>query len=298
MSGWPASLPTYLGGKLSGWPASIPTYLGGKASGWPTSLPTYLGGKGCGWCCRDCLHQIDWLDKSRLFQKIIDSCQCFCTHLKTCVVAIDLESNNKILDQTVQEHSGCFPFQNHLWFGDKYSGYARLFVHWNWEFSSVCWFAVHILQCRLLIKKRTDQRASLRVDTRETQQIRWPASLPTYLGGKVSGWPTSLPTYLGGKVSGWPTSLPTYLGGKVSGWPASLPTYLGGKVSGWPASLPTYLGGKVSGWPDCYCRENTFCGDFDLRFESVGCVSCQQQNAQKWICSDNFKRCHWIEDSE
>ena len=28
-------------------------------------------------CCRDCLHRIDWLDRSRLFQKTIDSSQCF-----------------------------------------------------------------------------------------------------------------------------------------------------------------------------------------------------------------------------
>ena len=36
-------------------------------------------------------------DRSRLFQKTIDSCQCFSTHLKTCVVAIDLESNRRFL---------------------------------------------------------------------------------------------------------------------------------------------------------------------------------------------------------
>ena len=30
-------------------------------------------------------------------------------------------------------------------------------LHWNGEFSSVCWFAVHILHGRLLIKKRTEQ---------------------------------------------------------------------------------------------------------------------------------------------
>ena len=29
--------------------------------------------------------------------------------------------------------------------------------HWNGEFSSVSWFAVHILHGRLLIKKRTEQ---------------------------------------------------------------------------------------------------------------------------------------------
>ena len=32
-------------------------------------------------CCRDCLHRIDRLDRSRLFQKSIDSSQCFPTHL-------------------------------------------------------------------------------------------------------------------------------------------------------------------------------------------------------------------------
>ena len=50
----------------------------------------------------------------------------------------------------------------------------------NGEFSSVCWFAVHILHYRLSREKRTeqisvllyrtDQRASLRVDTRQTKQ--------------------------------------------------------------------------------------------------------------------------------
>ena len=30
-------------------------------------------------------------------------------------------------------------------------------LHWNGEFSSVCWFAVHILHGQLLIKKRTEQ---------------------------------------------------------------------------------------------------------------------------------------------
>ena len=32
-----------------------------------------------------------------LFQKTINSCQCFSTDLKTCVVAIDLESNRRFL---------------------------------------------------------------------------------------------------------------------------------------------------------------------------------------------------------
>ena len=32
-------------------------------------------------CCRDCLHRIDRLDRSRLFQKSIDSSQCFPTQL-------------------------------------------------------------------------------------------------------------------------------------------------------------------------------------------------------------------------
>ena len=31
------------------------------------------------------------------------------------------------------------------------------FFHWKGGFSSVCWFAVHILHCRLLIEKRTKQ---------------------------------------------------------------------------------------------------------------------------------------------
>ena len=34
-----------------------------------------------GRCCRDCLHRIDRLDRSRLFQKSIDSSGCFTTHL-------------------------------------------------------------------------------------------------------------------------------------------------------------------------------------------------------------------------
>ena len=48
-------------------------------------------------CCRDCLYQIDWLDRSRLFQKTIDSCIGFSTHLTTCVVSVDLESNRRFL---------------------------------------------------------------------------------------------------------------------------------------------------------------------------------------------------------
>ena len=48
-------------------------------------------------CCRDCLHRIDWLDRSRLFQKTIGSCQYFSTHLKTCVVPIDLKSDARFL---------------------------------------------------------------------------------------------------------------------------------------------------------------------------------------------------------
>ena len=48
-------------------------------------------------CCRDCLYWIDWLDRSRLFQKTIDSCIGFSTHLTTCVVAVDLESNRRFL---------------------------------------------------------------------------------------------------------------------------------------------------------------------------------------------------------
>ena len=72
---------------------------------------------------------------------------------------------------TVQEHSGCFPFRNVLWFVYIYRVATQGFLfHWNGEFSSVCWFAVHILHGRLLNKEknRTDQSASLRVDTRET----------------------------------------------------------------------------------------------------------------------------------
>ena len=48
-------------------------------------------------CCRDYLYRIDWLDRSRLFQKTIDSCIGFSTHLTTCVVAVDLESNRRLL---------------------------------------------------------------------------------------------------------------------------------------------------------------------------------------------------------
>ena len=48
-------------------------------------------------CCRDCLYRIDWLDRSRLFQKTIDSCMGFSTHLTTCVVAVALESNRRFL---------------------------------------------------------------------------------------------------------------------------------------------------------------------------------------------------------
>ena len=48
-------------------------------------------------CCRDCLYRIDWLDRSRLFQKAIDSCIGLSTHLTTCVVAVDLESNRRFL---------------------------------------------------------------------------------------------------------------------------------------------------------------------------------------------------------
>ena len=48
-------------------------------------------------CCRDCLYRIDWLDRSRLFQKTIDSCIGFSTHFTTCVVAVDLESNRRFL---------------------------------------------------------------------------------------------------------------------------------------------------------------------------------------------------------
>ena len=65
---------------------------------WHSSTPildafTKSNGKGrsevkiCGserdWnCCRDCLYRIDWLDRSRLFQKTIDSCIGFSTHLR------------------------------------------------------------------------------------------------------------------------------------------------------------------------------------------------------------------------
>ena len=62
----------------------------------------------------------------------------------------------KILDLTVRRHSSCFP-EPSLVYIERERGYARLFVRWNWEFSSVCWLAVHILHCRLLIKKRTEQ---------------------------------------------------------------------------------------------------------------------------------------------
>ena len=48
-------------------------------------------------CCRDCLHRIDCLHRSRLFQKTIDSSQCFSAHLQTCVVAVDLECNGRFL---------------------------------------------------------------------------------------------------------------------------------------------------------------------------------------------------------
>ena len=48
-------------------------------------------------CCRDCLYRIDWLDRSRLFQKTIDSCIGFSTHPTTCVVTVDLESNRRFL---------------------------------------------------------------------------------------------------------------------------------------------------------------------------------------------------------
>ena len=79
----------------------------------------------------------------------------------------------KILDLTVQEHSGCF--LSLTFFGlNIYRVAAQGFcLHWNWEFSSVCWFAVHIYPSSSTVNKEKilpDQRASLQVDTRETQQ--------------------------------------------------------------------------------------------------------------------------------
>ena len=66
---------------------------------------------------------------------------------------------SKILDLTVREHSSCFPFPIVLRFVYIIYRVATqgFLFHWNGEFSSVCWFAIHILHGRLLIKKRTEQ---------------------------------------------------------------------------------------------------------------------------------------------
>ena len=65
---------------------------------------------------------------------------------------------SKILDLTVREHPSCFPFPNVLRFVFRVATQGLLF-HWNGEFSSVCWFAVHILHCRLLIRKEPNRSA-------------------------------------------------------------------------------------------------------------------------------------------
>ena len=63
-----------------------------------------------------------------------------------------------MLDLTVQEHSSCFLFPNDLLFVYNIEWLRKTFgLHSNGEFGSVCWFAVHIVHCRLLIKKRTEQ---------------------------------------------------------------------------------------------------------------------------------------------
>ena len=45
--------------------------------------------------------------------------------------------------------------------------------HWNGEFSSVCWFPVHIFHCRLLIKKRTEQISVFLYEWTREKHNRW-----------------------------------------------------------------------------------------------------------------------------
>ena len=125
-------------------------------------------------CCRDCLHRTDWLDRSRLFQQTIDSCRCFSAHLETCVVAIDLESNRSFLIQLLRNIlivslSGTI-FGLYIY---KVATQGFLFI--GIESSVVC---VGLLYISFIVdceerKEPNDQRASLRVDTRETQQPKW-----------------------------------------------------------------------------------------------------------------------------
>ena len=82
----------------------------------------------------------------------------------------------KILDLTVQEHSGCFLFPNVLRF---------VYIYRVATQCSLSSLELRVQFCLLVCctysssstvnkeKNLIDQRASLRVDTRETQQINW-----------------------------------------------------------------------------------------------------------------------------
>ena len=48
-----------------------------------------------------------------------------------------------------------------------------ILVHWNGEFISVCWFAVHILHCRLLIKKEPNRLACFFTSGHERNTTDW-----------------------------------------------------------------------------------------------------------------------------
>ena len=112
-----------------------------------------------------------------MFQKTIDSSQCSSTHLKTCVVAIDLESHRRFLISlfgdilVVSLSRTIFGLCIYI---ERESAYARLFVHWTWrvQFCLLVCCTYPTLSTVNKEKNRTDQRASLRVDTRETQQRR------------------------------------------------------------------------------------------------------------------------------
>ena len=106
-----------------------------------------------------------------MFQKTIDSCQCFSTHLRTCVVAIDLESNRRFW---IKLFTGILVVS----LSGTIFGFDILYMQWLRKV--FCSLELRVQFCLLVCctypslstvnkeKNRTDQRASLRVDTRET----------------------------------------------------------------------------------------------------------------------------------
>ena len=140
-------------------------------------------------CCRDCLHRLDWLDRSKLFQKTIDSSQCFSTHLKTCVVPVDLESNRRFLiwlSRNILVVSLSETFFG-LYIIYRVATQSFFFsLEWRVQFCLlVCCTYPSLSTAVNKEKNRTDQRTFLRADTRETQHTSHMWSFLTFVRSEM-----------------------------------------------------------------------------------------------------------------